>query len=301
MHDKRAKILIVDDIKANVRLLETHLADHYECGVAFDGEGGLKMAKQMLPDLILLDIILPDIDGYEVCKRLKSDTKTMNIPIVFLTSLNEIKDETRGLELGAVDYLVKPFRLPIIKARIKNHIELKQTRDLLESLASIDGLTGIPNRRNFDRTMQKEWNRAVRHETPLSLVMMDIDYFKLYNDFYGHAMGDSCLKRVAITIKRALNRASDFAARYGGEEFVAILPGCDKDNAVQTAWGIRKAIYDLNIPHETSDTAGCITLSLGVATFHPMQDEKLPLKLITTADEALYRAKEAGRNTVEAH
>ena len=297
MDEKKPKILLVEDIKANVRLLEKHLCHEYETISAFDGKTGIDKAIQYLPDLILLDILLPDIDGFDVCRHLKSNSKTRHIPIIFLTTLNEMEDETKGLELGAVDYLIKPFRIPIIKARIKNHIELKQTRDLLESLASIDGLTGIPNRRKFDLTIENEWNRATREHRPLSLVLMDIDFFKRYNDEYGHAMGDDCLKKVARTIQKSLNRASDFAARYGGEEFAVILPNCDLENSVQTAQIIRKSVCNLNIPHAQSPTADYLTLSLGAASFHPQKKDK-PLTIINAADEALYKAKGSGRNSV---
>ena len=223
----------------------------------------------------------------------------MNIPIVFLTTLNEMEDETKGLELGAVDYLIKPFRIPIIKARIKNHVELKQTRDLLENLASVDGLTGISNRRKFDLTIEKEWNRACRDRNCLSLILMDIDFFKKYNDHYGHAMGDTCIKKVAKTISQSLNRAMDFVARYGGEEFAAILPNTELTGAVNTADIIRQAVDDLGIPHAKSQTAAWVTLSLGAASMHPPKDGD-PISLVKLADKALYRAKETGRNRVEA-
>ena len=157
---------------------------------------------------------------------------------------------------------------------------------------------GIPNRRKFDMTIENEWNRASRDETSLSLILMDIDFFKKFNDNYGHAMGDDCLKKVARTIKKALNRASDFAARYGGEEFASVLPNCDIEGAVQTAQVIRKAVFNLNIPHEQSKAAEWVTLSLGTASIYP-QKEDSPLLLIKSADEALYKAKENGRNRVD--
>lgn len=193
METFREKILIDDDDPTSIITLGEVLKDKYDIFVATNGEEALKRAKNELTDLILLDIMMPGMDGYEVCRRLKEDKVTEKIPVIFITSKNSEEDEAVGLELGAVDYFTKPFRIPIIKARIKNHLELKRKSDILASLSFTDGLTGVANRRRFDEAVEYEWKRAQRSSQPLSLILIDIDDFKLYNDNYGHLAGDECL------------------------------------------------------------------------------------------------------------
>ncbi|TIH12397.1 diguanylate cyclase [Marinifilum sp. JC120] len=295
MDKHKPTILIVDDVKFNARLLEKHLSVDYECICALNGKEALKQVSAKRTDLILLDILMPDMDGFEVCRRLKSDEKTMHIPIIFTTSLTEDEDETKGLKLGAVDYLTKPIRIPIALARIKNHLELKRMRDLLEQQACIDGLTGIPNRRRFDEILDREWARAIRNKTPLSLIMMDIDFFKKYNDNYGHKQGDTCLRKVGRCLAQSLQRGSDFIARYGGEEFAAILPDVDAEEAMSTAAYIRDKLAEQAIPHDFSEAGPLVSLSQGVTTFTPAINQPTG-EIIEAADKALYRAKESGRN-----
>lgn len=292
---EKSKILIVDDIKTNLRLLEKRLSSEYECLCAQDGEAALEIVKNNSPDLILLDIQMPGIDGFEVCRRLKEDESSMHIPVIFLTSLSEDEDETKGLELGAVDYVTKPLRMPIVKARIKNHLELKKVRDLLEKQAFIDGLTGIPNRRRFDEVLEREWYRGMRSKKPLSLILMDIDFFKKYNDNYGHKQGDICLQLVAQSIAESMKRAGDFVARYGGEEFVVILPETDTQGAILVADIVRESLKRVDIVHGYSDAASHVSLSQGIATFYPTS-EISSSELVVAADQALYVAKETGRN-----
>ena len=293
-----SRILIVDDERQNIKVLTEFLRPNYKIMAAKNGEQALKAALgSNQPDLILLDIMMPDIDGYEVCKRLKLDPKTMHIPIIFVTALGASEDEAKGFELGAVDYITKPFNPVIAKARVKTHIQLKRKTDLLERLASLDGLTEIPNRRFFDITLDKELRRANRNKTSISLLMMDLDFFKQYNDHYGHAAGDTCLQKVAKTINQAQRRASDFAARYGGEEFVMILPETQAKGAWHIAEIIRLAVSELKIPHAASNVAEHVTLSLGVTSVLP--DQKVaPMDLIKAADASLYQAKHQGRNQV---
>jgi len=293
-----SRILIVDDERQNIKVLTEFLRPNYKIMAAKNGEQALKAALgSNQPDLILLDIMMPDIDGYEVCKRLKLDPKTMHIPIIFVTALGASEDEAKGFELGAVDYITKPFNPVIAKARVKTHIQLKRKTDLLERLASLDGLTEIPNRRFFDITLDKELRRANRNKTSISLLMMDLDFFKQYNDHYGHAAGDTCLQKVAKTINQAQRRASDFAARYGGEEFVMILPETQAKGAWHIAKIIRLAVSELKIPHAASNVAEHVTLSLGVTSVLP--DQKVaPMDLIKAADASLYQAKHQGRNQV---
>ncbi|MGD9948051.1 MAG: diguanylate cyclase [Desulfobulbus sp.] len=295
--ESRNKVLIIDDEPANIKILAEALRAEYETLFATNGERGLRLAVEQLPDLILLDIMMPGIDGYAVCRALKADNRIKNIPVIFITARSQLEDELHGLSLGAVDYITKPFQAPIVKARVRTHLDLKRKYDLLESLAALDGLTEIANRRRFDEALEEEWSRCLRSLLPLSLVMMDIDFFKPFNDHYGHTTGDDCLRRVARAIKRCLPRGGDLAARYGGEEFVGLLPETDSKGTLEVAERLRNAVDQLNIPHERSSVADHITMSLGVATTVP-SNKKDHLVLVKSADARLYQAKANGRNQV---
>lgn len=296
----RQRILIVDDEAANIKLLANALKSEYQISFARNGSEALALLGGETPvDLVLLDIMMPGMNGYELCHRLKADPATCNIPVIFITAMSEVEDETRGLEIGAVDYITKPFTMAIVKARVRTHLELKRHRDLLENLSSLDGLTGIPNRRRFDEVARKEWKRSIREGVPLSLLLIDIDGFKAFNDNYGHLAGDDCLKQVATTLAHVIRRPSDFLARYGGEEFVALLPRTDRAGAAIVAEQMREAVAGLGIPHAHSPTAPNLTISLGVATVLPTIRHSLS-GLIDAGDQALYRAKHGGRNRVEA-
>ncbi|WP_028314060.1 diguanylate cyclase [Desulfatibacillum aliphaticivorans] len=296
--DDFSRILIVDDERQNIKVLKDFLRDDYKIMAAKTGEQALEAARsEHPPDLILLDIVMPEMDGYDLCRILKEDEKTMHIPIIFVTGLGSTNDEAKGFELGAVDYITKPFRPVIVKARIKTHIQLKRKSDLLDRLASIDGLTEIPNRRSFNAVLEREIRRAYRSGSSISLILLDIDLFKKYNDYYGHAAGDTCLRRVAKSIDRILNRASDIAARYGGEEFGVILPDTDLEGALHVAETIREAVASLNIEHAASSVADMVSVSLGAASLQP-DVKTAPLDLINAADAALYQAKDSGRNKV---
>jgi len=295
-HDKPT-ILIVDDMPINIQVLASALKNLYNIKIATSGEKALQIASDSHPDLVLLDIMMPGMDGYEVLRRMKNDIRTIDIPVIFVTAKGEVDDEVNGLDLGAVDYITKPFQVPIILARIKTQILLKQKTELLEKLVFLDGLTHIPNRRWFDETLEKEWGRALRNNTPLSLIMSDIDHFKNYNDNYGHAVGDDCLRSVAKQLDQSLNRSTDFVARYGGEEFAFILPDQEIKGACMLAEKIRSNIESLNIAHAHSPVSDRITLSLGVATIIPERTSNIRM-LIEKADAMLYKAKDAGRNRV---
>ncbi|MCX6074839.1 MAG: diguanylate cyclase [Campylobacterales bacterium] len=298
MFSKKPTILIVDDATANIQLLAEILGNDYSIKIATSGEKALQIANAIeMPDLILLDIMMPVMDGYEVCKKLKSNSATSEIPVIFVSAKDEVSDQMQGFNLGAVDYIVKPYEPLLIKARVKTHINLKLKTQMLEKLAMIDGLTGIANRRRFDETFKSECGRSMRHAKPLALVMMDIDYFKAFNDGYGHGAGDECLIKVANKLQSVLNRDSDFVCRYGGEEFIVILPEIDIEGAKNVAQKLKDSVENLNIPHNYSKVAAHVTVSVGyaISTINNESDCENLLKLV---DEMLYKAKEMGRNTI---
>ncbi len=290
-------VLIVDDVAANIQILAEALKSECRIRIANNGEDALRVAmRPPYPDLILLDVMMPGMDGYEVCRRLKDTAATQNIPVIFVTARDDAADEEKGLQVGAVDYIAKPYRLPIVKARVRNHLQLKQKSDLLETLAMIDGLTGIPNRRHFDQRMDSEWRRAVRDRQPLALVLGDVDHFKRFNDHYGHGAGDACLRAVARAMFNSLSRPGDMVARYGGEEFVVILPETGLTGAQQVAERMRQAVLALNIPHALTEE-GIVSLSLGYVATWPAQGEiQTAAELLDRVDEGLYKAKREGRN-----
>lgn len=441
-----ANILIVDDQPANLRVLSTMFKDHnYKVRKAINGQVAIEAISLEIPDLIVLDIKMPDMNGYEVCQRLKSDLKTKDIPVIFISALDEAMDKVKAFQVGGIDYITKPFQEEEVIARINNQLTIqnqkkrleeeqkklkleiqqrKETeailyqsralissilnssldaiaaleavrnprsgniedfrcllinpvmsevfrrnpedligklifkrfidkidpnlfsafvqivltgkslekdvsyksqdelkwyhfiavklgdgfaitvRDIterkklelqLENMANNDFLTGINNRRSFDRILDKEWHRCQREKQPLSFIICDIDYFKKYNDFYGHQQGDECIKKVAQTLKNQLKRASDSVARYGGEEFVIILPNTTQDGAISLIKSIQEAISEQNIPHEKSEVAKIISLSFGLATIIPSPESSID-KLISLTDDALYEAKDNGRN-----
>jgi len=296
--EKLAKVLIVDDEKINLDVLIGLLKPYYRTVAAKSGEQAFKRLEiPPLPDLILMDIMMPGLDGYEVCRKLKEKNTTRDIPVIFITGKNDEQDEAKGFQAGAVDYITKPFSPLIALARVKTHIELKRRGDMLERLAGLDGLTGIPNRRNFDQFLDAEWKRSIRYNHIISLIIMDIDFFKLYNDHYGHTEGDECLKKVAKIISKSMIRSTDLSARYGGEEFACVLPETDYEGAITTASRIMKSIQDMGIPHEKSQIAASVTVSIGVASMRPQHNENA-LDLIEMADKALYKAKGNGRNQI---
>ncbi len=296
-HDTKARVLIVDDVPANCRVLMESLKSDYEVEFATSGKQALEMVIVNQPDLILLDIMMPEMDGYEVCSRLKQDVALQDIPVIFFTAKNSREDEAKGFEWGVVDYIAKPFYIPAVKARIRSHLEQKKKRDLLIKLASVDPLTGIPNRRHFTDVFEVEWRRAKRGGAAISLMLLDVDYFKQYNDTYGHSAGDECLKRIAQSLHHSLRRPGDCAARIGGEEFAILLPETDALGAAIIADRIRHDVEVLDIPHSAAEGSGRVTISAGVATCTPTEEIERQA-LLNAADEMLYQAKERGRNQV---
>ncbi len=290
-------MLIADDTPDVVNFLAAILGKEYRIITAVDGRRTLELAREHQPDLILLDVMMPGIDGFEICRRLRQEERTQRIPIVFLTGLTTVEDEQHALELGAIDFIVKPIQPAIVRLRVRNHMELKQYRDFLEDLSLADGLTAIGNRRRFDETLLTEWRRARRARSALGLVLLDVDFFKLFNDRYGHAMGDDCLRQVAATIAMLVRRPGDLCARYGGEEFAVILPQTDLSGVLTMGDRIRLSVKALEIPHADSNVEPVVTVSVGAASLRPTGDAT-PEDLVRLADKRLYDAKLAGRNCV---
>jgi len=291
------QILIVDDAADNRQILSDMLKSDYTVLLAKSGQQALERAQSQPPDLILLDVLMSDMSGYEVMHQLKSDPRTSSIPVILITKLDTPEDEVRGLQLGAVDYITKPFNFTIVKARVKTQMRLQIQRRQLVDLAHMDALTGISNRRQFDQQLASEWSRALRSRLPLSLAMMDADCFKAYNDHFGHAQGDQALQAIAGVLAQALRRPGDLAARYGGEEFVLLMPTTDSAGAWQRAEDIRREIVELKLPHPASTVSPVVSVSIGIATM--TADAHLSAaELLAQADAMLYAAKHAGRNRV---
>ena len=296
MEFKKPTILVVDDMTTTLLLLHDLLKDTYEVKIAKSGTKALEILNAPNDiDLILLDVEMPDINGYEVCKILKNNEQTKNIPVIFVTARNSEEDEEYGLNLGAIDYITKPFNKAIVKLRIKNYLNLKIKNDMLEKLSMYDGLTNIRNRRFFDETFEKTFSEIKRDKKSLAVLMIDIDFFKPYNDNYGHGQGDETLRKVAKALEKTIKRASDFVARYGGEEFVILLKDINKDGVEAVANNLLNAIRELKITHEFSKIENYVTVSIGVSYYNSSSDIT-KLELLLKADETLYSVKNSGRN-----
>ncbi|WP_326533265.1 diguanylate cyclase [Pseudorhodoferax sp.] len=301
MHSNaRQTVLVVDDSALNRQMLTDLLRSEYNVMVARDGEQGLELALQQPPDLILLDVVMPGLDGHEVLRRLKGDARTSMVGVIFITGLDTAEEEERGLRAGASDYITKPFHAAVVRARVALHLQLARQRRMLEQLARIDGLTEIPNRRHFDDMLAHETARAGRTGLGLAVALLDVDCFKQYNDHYGHARGDRTLQAIARVLQTGMRRPADMAARYGGEEFVLLMPETDAPGALLRADRIRLEIEQLGIAHAKSDAAPCVTVSMGVAQ-GMRADELSGPALLLQADMRLYAAKRGGRNRVVGH
>ncbi len=320
---KSTDILIVDDRPENLLVLESLLED-MDCNIIKANSGNQALGLMLEYDfaLVLLDVQMPEMDGFETAELMRGSEKTRYIPIVFVTALSTEKISMfKGYEIGAVDYLYKPIEPIILKSKvqvfidlfnqkkllqeqsallelkIKELTELKDANYKLENLSLVDGLTGIGNRRSFDQYIEMSWRNALRSKKPLSLIMGDIDLFKLLNDKYGHLKGDECLIEVGKTLEASVKRPMDFVARYGGEEFIVVLPETSSEGAFKIAEEFRKKIKNLKIPNENSTVSEYMTMSFGVATIYPSQEDRLE-DFIDSVDKAMYKAKETGRNKV---
>ncbi len=314
-------VLLIDDQAMIAEAVRRSLSseDDIDFHYCQDPTKAIKLATEINATVILQDLVMPDIDGLMMVRYFRVNKATAKIPIIVLSTKEEATIKSEAFKLGANDYMVKlPDKIEMI-ARLRYHSQayisllerdeafraLEESREklaaanrTLQKLSSLDGLTGIANRRSFDETLAKEWNRAMRGEKSLGLIMLDIDFFKLYNDHYGHQGGDDCLKQVAKGLESAIHRETDFLARYGGEEFSAILPDTDIDGAAKVAEEMRLTIKDLKLEHAKSKVTDIVSISIGVSAIVPLQGTN-PEMLIAAADQALYRAKEDGRDRVK--
>jgi diguanylate cyclase (GGDEF)-like protein len=288
-------ILIVDDDKANRKMLKELLQEQAKIIFAKNGKQARELARKHLPDLILLDVIMPDISGFEVIDSLKNDPKTINISVIFITGLANDDDEERGFNLGGCDYIYKPFKPNIVIARVMMHLELIRQRKMLDEIAHIDALTGVNNRRKMDLVLKDEVAANKYEHANLLVAILDIDYFKQYNDGYGHGAGDVALRQVGQALREICVRPRDFIARYGGEEFVLILPDCDKAGAEIMLSNISQAIKDKKIKHQYSSVSPQLTVSVGAVVVKSSQSVVVA-NVMKKADSLLYQAKNNGRN-----
>jgi diguanylate cyclase (GGDEF)-like protein len=292
----KPKVLVVDDERLNLNALHGLLRDDYQIMAAISGEQGLKAALSGKPDLILLDITMPDMDGLEVCRRLKADPLTREIPVIFITGLTQEEDEVKGFGVGAVDYIPKPFNPVIVKARVKTHAQLKLQSDFLKALAYRDGLTGVANRRRFQDWALEELQRCARLDAAVVVFMIDIDHFKLYNDHYGHQQGDQCLKTVAQCLhEQAVEAGTGMIARYGGEEFVGLFRVTDASAALELGQKMVSRVQLAALPHHKSLTNPNVSISLGGCMATPPFNAALE-DVLAQADAQLYDSKTSGRN-----
>jgi diguanylate cyclase (GGDEF)-like protein len=286
-------ILIVDDTEANIKILQRALADvGYNISVAFNGQMALDLIPKVKPDLILLDVMMPGINGYEVCKRLKEDEELKNIPVIFITAKGETEDVVEGFDLGAVDFIMKPFKLNEVCARVHTHLTLSAALKKLIQDSETDPLTGLYNRRTFLKRIENEAVRFKRNQKPFSILFGDIDFFKKINDTYGHAAGDAILVNIS-NILNTEKREIDQVARWGGEEFLILLPETDITGAVQHGNKIRELISAKPFIYEEQEIQ--ITMSFGVSKY---DGDNTIDRTIDLADKRLYLAKESGRNKV---
>lgn len=290
------RILVIDDSPVQTEFLQSLLRDDYDLTICHTAKEGVRAAIEGGHSLVLLDVIMPDRDGFSVLEELRSMELTRYVPVILLTSLADVQHEEKGLLLGAVDYITKPFHPAIVRARVRTHIQLYHYHMQFREQAMVDELTGVANRRRYDNEGLARWREAIRFELPFSICMMDIDKFKLYNDTFGHPAGDKVIASVAQKISSNFHRSTDLFARYGGEEFVAVFLGSEAESAFKFVRKMRQAVEDMHIPHNPQ-VSPWVTISVGGITLIPQGGEQLEdyLKL---ADNMLYEAKRLGRNQV---
>ena len=289
-------VLVIDDEKINLKIISDILSDEVSVMLAKSGEQGIRKAIEYKPDLILLDVLMPEMDGFETMSRLRHDVRTSAIPVIFITALNDSTHEEKALLMGASDYIQKPLHTNIVQARVHLHLQLVKQRKMLEKLANIDPLTSLANRRKYQDFIDQEWQKAIAHQACLSLLVIDIDNFKQYNDCYGHATGDKVLQQVATVLsEQVLDKG--LVARYGGEEFVILLPGHSKEEGAEVARRCMQGVEALNLAYRHEDFSGKVTVSVGGATESPSPDSRSE-DFFNAADIMLGLAKKSGKNKI---
>ena len=289
---RRPRLLVVDDCAMMQMLVRHRLEDErIELHTASSGAEGLALARELEPDAILLDLEMNDLDGFEVLTALLEEPVTRDIPVLFISGHARTEVKVRALEMGAMDFIAKPFEVAELKARVRAAFRVRRLIRMLAQRAQIDGLTGLWNRAYFDARLDQEIALATRHDTPLALILADVDHFKSVNDRYGHPAGDAVLEEVARTL--ATGRSGDVVCRYGGEEFAIILPLAEAHGAAELAERLRRRFHETTWPGDVKD----ITSSFGVTDLARCPDAT-PDALIRSADQALYRAKHEGRDRV---
>ena len=295
--DPRYRVLVVEDSLFNQFVLQKILGDCFLLAKAMTGKEAMDQVHKFHPHLILLDIILPDANGFDILVMLKEIEETRKIPVIIITGLNSDEDEEKGFRLGAVDYIRRPFKNAIVRARVNTQIEMIRQIESVERMGLVDELTEIYNRRAFDMQIQYEWQHAVTEKTELSMLMMDVDKFKVYNDTYGHLQGDSMLRAVAKALSKGLKPSSGQVYRYGGEEFAVLLPGTGMDAALVVAERLRGSVAAINVTCRGTGQPTQETISIGASSMKPKSEDKIT-DLVESADQMLYKAKANGRNCV---
>ncbi len=301
MSESNPEILIVDDDSSVVIALHKVLQDFGRIRFAVTGAQALDMIKENRPDLILLDVELPDANGIDLCLMLKENTLTSNIPVLFITSTIDTGFEEKVFDAGASDYIIKPLKPRVVAARVHTHLAYHQALVQLKKLAHTDGLSGLANRLAFDEHLDIEFRRARRQHEPLSIVMIDIDEFKKYNDHFGHVAGDDCIRLISRELNEITKRPTDVVARYGGEEFALLLPNTDKNGAQTLINHLMTAITDLSIQHAPQAIFPTVTVSVGFTTLESLSSNIGSIsatEIVEIADQALYQSKHEGRNRV---
>lgn len=308
------KILLVDDDPGAIHVLASMLSQYGPMRFATGGEMALRLVRESAPDLVLLDTDMPDMNGFKVCEAMMADPELAKIPVIFVTNQSEPPYEVAGLALGAADFISKPISEPLLLARVKTQLRIKQLSDELRRMSTIDALTELSNRRRFDELLDREWQRSLRNGDPLSLLMVDVDHFKLFNERYGQAAGDACLRSVAGVLRDVCRRPADDVARIGGEEFALLLPQTTLAGAERIARRAMAGIEALGIPHEASSSLGkhlsvsaglgyydvgspdCLSTSSDSRFGNEVRARPTMQDLLRSADQALYAAKNAGRS-----
>ncbi|MDR7307161.1 diguanylate cyclase domain-containing protein [Rhodoferax saidenbachensis] len=293
----KPKLLVVDDQPINIQLLVQAFAEDYQVFMATSGEQALAVCQSNPPDLVLLDVLMPGMDGFAVCRQLKAQESTSHIPIIFVTARPDAGQETHGLGLGAVDFISKPVNPAVVRARVHTHLTLKFQSDLLKKLVLLDGLSGVFNRRYFDQQLATEWARAARSGLSLSLVLLDVDHFGAYNERHGHQAGDDCLRLIAVTLKAVLRRPADVVARFGGEEFACLLPDTSHEDALALAQEMERRVRQLKLPRGGADGSDVVSVSVGLGTRVSPHSGQAG-DLLALATQQLQQAKHSGRGQV---